>query len=446
MESQEKLSNANGIDFNEKKIILLVFVFAVLIRFFYIYFFYGFDTLPGMDEIYYQKLAGNISDGLGFAIKKDAFSTKKPPVYPYFMTGIYFIFGRDNFFALRIIQILLGGICTILIYIIAGKLGGRRVALISSILVSIDPLLIYISAWILAHIMVYLFTLLAVFYCLNTIEKPSCYNIILAGMFWGLTGLSMGYNTFLFYPYIFIWGLIIFRTDKKEALKISVILFLSMTLTVSIWTIRNYTIYKKFIPIVTSGGHRFKGSNNARADGMWTPSSGSPRFFSTSRNRGWGDSPDWESWACDADSLWLDLLFSEKKDYNDYEVNLLNYRAGWKWIKNNPVSWLKLLPKKFYHLWEPLNPRSTFPRLTQKRRRAVIIFYCFIFPLFVIGIYLSKAFWRKYLIIYLAIIHTIIGSMIYYGDAQQRVIITPFLSIFAAFTLSRIIKFRKNDE
>ncbi|MDD5773547.1 MAG: glycosyltransferase family 39 protein [bacterium] len=426
--------------FKERNILIFIFLFAVTIRFFYTYFLSGFNTLPGMDEVFYQRVAANIVDGFGFVIKEGIPTTKKPPVYPYFMALVSIFFGKGNFLALRVVQILIGGICTVLIYFITKKLANGKIALISSILVSIDPLLIFISSWILAHIMVYLFISLAVFFCLKTIEDPSLRNQILSGVFWGLVGLSMGYNTFLFYPYIFIWGLIIFRQNRKNTVKIASTVLLAMTLTISIWTIRNYIAYKKFIPIVTNGGYRFRGSNNPRADGFWTPSSGSPRFYFSNTNRGWGDSPDWESWAGEADYLWLDLLFSEKKDYNDYEINLLNYKAGLNWIRENPKDFLKLLPKKFYHFWEPLNPHSAFPKLANNYRSAAIIFYSFIFPLFVYGIYLSLTFWKKYLILYLTITHSIIGSLIYYGDAQQRLIITPFLSIFAALSISKFIE------
>lgn len=427
-------------DFKEKEVLFFIFFFAVAVRFLYIYFFSGFNTLPGMDEVFYQRVAGNIVDGLGFVVKEGIPTTKKPPVYPYFMAFISIFSGKGNFLALRMAQILLGGICTVLIYLIAKKAANGKIALISSILVSIDPFLIYISGWILAHIIIYLFISLAVFYCLKTIEDPSPLNKALAGVFWGLVGLSMGYNTFLFYPYIFIWGLVIFRANRENALKIAVTVLLAMTLTISIWTIRNYFAYKKFIPIVTNGGYRFRGSNNPRADGFWTPSSGSPRFYFANPSRGWGDAPDFETWAGEADYLWLDLLFSEKKDYNDYEINLLNYRAGLNWIRDNPVSFLKLLPKKFYHFWEPFNPRSSFPKLADNYRSAAAAFYCFIFPLFLYGIVLSLASWEKYLIIYLAIAHSIIGSLIYYGDAQQRLIITPFLSIFAALSIGKFIE------
>ncbi|MEW6088114.1 MAG: glycosyltransferase family 39 protein [bacterium] len=423
---------------NEKKTIILIFFLAIAIRFFYVYFFSGFNTLPGMDEIFYDRVAANISNGLGFVVKEGVPTTKKPPIYPYFMALIYLFFGKGNFLALRITQIILGGASTVIIYLIAKKLAGSRAAVISSFLVMIDPFLVYISGWVLAHILVYLFVSLAVFFCLKTIEKPSLLNQVLSGVFWGLAGLSMGYNTFLFYPYLFLWGLVIFRPDRKNAVKIASLVFLSTTLTVSIWTIRNYIAYKKFIPIVTNGGYRFRGSNNPRAQGYWTPSSGSPRFYFSGSGRGWGGSPDFETWAGEADYLWLDLLFSDKKDYNDYEINLLNYKAGFDWIRENPLSFLKLLPKKLYHFFEPYNPHSAFPRIPGNYRTAAVIFYCFIFPLFIYGACLSLTAWRKYLIIYLAVIHSIIGSLIYYGDAQQRLVITPFFSIFAALAIGKL--------
>ncbi|MFH1287895.1 MAG: glycosyltransferase family 39 protein [bacterium] len=424
---------------NGKKTIIFIFFFTVIIRFLYVYYFSGFTTLPGMDEIFYDKVAVNIVDGLGFVVKEGIPTTKKPPIYPYFLALIYFLFGKGNFLALKITQIFIGGICSVLIYFIAKRLANEKIAIIASILTALDPFLIFASSWVLAHIMVYFFIALAVLFCLKTIENPTLSNQILSGILWGLVGLSMGYNTFLFYPYLFIWGLIVFWQDRKKALKIAATLFLAVTLTISIWTIRNYMAYKKIIPIVTNGGYRFRGSNNPRANGLWTPSSGSPRFYTANENRGWGNSKDWESWAIEADYLWLDLLFSEKKEYNDYEVNRINYKAGWNWIKENPVSFLKLLPQKFYHFWEPLNRHSTFPQLTQNIRSMAIIFYCSIFPLFIFGIYLSIKNWKNYLIIYLTAIHSIIGALIYYGDAQQRMIIAPFLSIFAAVTLNMFI-------
>lgn len=426
------------IDFKEKKILFFIFFLAVAIRFLYIYFFSGFNTLPGMDEIFYQKVADNIVDGFGFVVKEGIPTTKKPPVYPYFMALIYLLFGKGNFLALRTAQIVIGGVCTVLIYFIAKKLANEKIALFSAVFTAVDPFLIYISSWILAHIMVYLFISLAVFFCLKTTENPSLPNQVLSGIFWGLAGLSMGYNTFLFYPYLFIWGLIMFWANRKNALKIAATLLLTLALTISIWTIRNYIAYKKFIPIVTNGGYRFRGSNSPRANGLWTPSSGSPRFYFSNTGQGWGDSPDWVTWAGEADYLWLDLLFSEKKDYNDHEINLINYKAGLDWIRKNPEDFLKLLPKKFYHFWEPLNPHSTFPKLTNNDRRAATVFYCFIFPFFIFGIYFSSAFWKKYLIIYLTVLHSIIGALIYYGDAQQRMIITPFLSVFAALGLCKL--------
>ena len=113
----------------EKLLLLLLFVAAFTIRFYY-----HRDTLAlspqQPDGFYYHRLAENVLRGRGYSIlwptghRYDLF---RPPGYPLFLAGIYSVLGF-NYGAVNLVQIALSSATVILLFFLTFRIFGRRAA------------------------------------------------------------------------------------------------------------------------------------------------------------------------------------------------------------------------------------------------------------------------------------------------------------------------------
>ncbi|MBI5417854.1 glycosyltransferase family 39 protein [Candidatus Poribacteria bacterium] len=423
---------------NEKKFILALFIFAVLLKLLYVFFIEGINTHPGVDGVFYDKVALNVARGYGFVVNPDDPATEKPPIYMYMLAFLYFIFGH-NYGSIRIVQAILGGVICVFTYYIGKKIKNETIGQIASIFVALDPMLIQISAWYLSQIFYITFEVAALYYLTKMQEKFIITYAIIIGLCLGLACLTISYSSPFFYPFLFLWSYLVYKKNWANILKAFLTISMVMTLTISIWTLRNYIILKEFIPISTAGGLRFWGGNNPRAEGVWVPWAGSARFYFSANEPGWGKAKDWVDWANQAGSPWLNLQFARSKGLSANERDIRYWKMGFKWIFNNPGDYLILACKKIATFWQYWNPLTTLPRPNKTWRYVGKIYYYPLLILTFIGAFFSFKERSKFISLYIFILHSLTGAIVFFGDAGQRAPITPILWILAAIGISEII-------
>lgn len=159
------------------------------------------------------------------------------------------------------------------------------------------------------------------------------------------------------------------------------------------WIVRNYIVYKEFIPLSTNGGIVFWIGNNSLANGG---SSSAAWSFEDGDNK-------------------------KSKEY---------FKMGIEYLKNNPKRIPKLFIRKILVHWAPFANGFEFFNS----------FYAVILLFGSVGI----LFFRKKVvlenILLLILLSTTLAAVITFGEPRYRCPYEPYLIIFSALTFSEMIR------
>jgi len=148
---------------------LLIFILAFGIKFIYLLGIKGlpFFEFPFADALY----------NLDWA-KAPFF---RAPLYPFFLSLLIKVFGKD-LFVLRIIQIFIGSLSCILIYLLARRLFNSKVAILSAIFACFYAPLIFFDAEFLDTFFIIFFNIISVYILIYAHGRPSIYRFFLSGI------------------------------------------------------------------------------------------------------------------------------------------------------------------------------------------------------------------------------------------------------------------------
>lgn len=374
-----------------------IFIIALFLRLSAVFSQREIDKIPQSDAAGYDEMAANLASGKGLTQLIDGSLTPviyRSPGFPMFLAGIYYIFGH-HYITAKIIQAVIGALFCIVIFLIANMIYDNAIiGLIASLFTALYKPFISgfyyyggpasLRSEYFCTFMVGL-AILALFYF---IKKEDIKTGILAGIFMGLAVLTR--TEFALFPIVLIiYLLYISKLSLKVLLKKYFVVYLFIILTISPWIVRNYIVFKEFIPLSTTGGITFWVGNNALANG--------------------GESnPAW-SWK-DGDS---------KKD-REY------FKKGIEYLKNNPKRVPKLFIRKILVHWAPF--AEGFKLFNS--------FYAFILLFGSAGI----LFFRKKTILenilLLIFLSTTLSAIITYGEPRYRYPYEPYLIIFSALAFS----------
>jgi hypothetical protein len=161
--------------------------------------------------------------------------------------------------------------------------------------------------------------------------KGSLKFALLLGMSCGLLLLWRGES-----PLIIISTLALIAYLNKDKFRRS-FLYIGLAALIAItilapWTIRNYLVFNRFIPISTNGGFNFwRGNNSVTTGSPWTETGG----------------PLWST-----DEIWTELEPSLDKKGDFDKINSdIHTREAFKWIRENPEKFALQSLKKGVMLW-----------------------------------------------------------------------------------------------
>lgn len=207
------------------------------------------------DPYWFSQMAEGLVRGEGFA-KYGSLLHRRTPGYPLFIAALYSVFGV-KVVAVQLAQCLLfAGTCW-LVQDIARRIYSQQVGLLAGLLCAVHPsLLRYVPDLHLETLLTFLFTL-SIWLSCRFFEKATLQRGVLLGISWGLASLTKA--VVLLYPAVFavLWWLSRRRrseqrvTPTARAFAPLAVALLSMGLTISPWTIRNYVVTGHFVPITT---------------------------------------------------------------------------------------------------------------------------------------------------------------------------------------------------
>jgi|GEM_PF-5217609 len=200
------------------------------------------------DAVDYNQLALNLLRTGQYTLNNQLVA-ERPPLYPLFIAGIYAIAGIENFFAVRVLQIILSVITVLFISQIANRLFGYLAAWIAGGMMAIYPFFVAYSIELYSETL-FTFLLSAAAWLLFPYPDrtmPTIRVSIAGGMLVGLSGLTREIGLFLL-PALTLW---FWFSQKKILAQWLIITWLAAGLVVGMWTLRNYLTWGKFILITT---------------------------------------------------------------------------------------------------------------------------------------------------------------------------------------------------
>ena len=246
-------------------IIVLFFVFLASVSYAFYY-----KIKPQVDAAAYDKVAVNITEGNGFRIDpslpldKDEAIMYNGPLYQYFLSGVYVVFGH-HYEAVWIIQSLLRVLTALLIFLTCSKIfkdDGRRIGFIAMLFFGFYPDLIEINAMIMTETLFIFLAVLTTYIFARYYDNFNFKGSFFLGSSLALAVLMRSSVSIFILPFLFY-----FLTRKNY--KYLAVFFLAFIVFMTPWTIRNYAVYHRFLPTMANFGYNPWMGNFAGGDGEW---------------------------------------------------------------------------------------------------------------------------------------------------------------------------------
>jgi 4-amino-4-deoxy-L-arabinose transferase-like glycosyltransferase len=353
----------------------------------------------------------------------------KWPLYAYFLS-FFFCLPWDAFLAVYVFQFLGGALNCILIYLIASKIFNKTVAFISALFclsyglfIMYEGLLIYTSLSLLLNSCL----LLAV---LAVKDQPTPKRLFQIGLFLGICTITQA-NIILFGIVAVI--LIVFKnkiTWRKAILKFFCF-SLGLAIVIGSVTLANYLAEKDFALVTGNLGINFYLGNNPKASGTFS----APSDITLNQE----------------DLVRDSKIIAEHemgRSLKSSQVSRFWFKKAAVFISQNPYGFLKLIFKKILFILRPsdLLPEHEYGIIAEKISIFKIMFLDlrFIMPLALLGMLFGARGNDKSLFLYLIIITLASSMLVFFVIAKLRILIVPFLSIFAALGIYRMLEYFRN--
>jgi len=400
--------------------ILIIFSVALIFRMFYLIDYMSTEVYPvmhGSDGYCYYIWAKDIASGQILGGDK---AFMKWPLYAYFLAFLLKIF-RENLSFVYLFQFLLGAINCVLIYFIGRRIFNWTIAFLAGLLCAFyglfifyDGLLIYTGLSLFLNSLLFLFLL----YIQDKFSKK---NLFLAGIFLGFCTLAQ--------PNIVIFGIlavayILWRNKLVwKKLVYDFLCFLAgLFLIIGAVSLRNYIVEKDFVLIAGHTGLNSYLGNNPEAQGIF-----SNQFFTSNQ-----ESMFRESKAIAKITLGRELKTSE--------VSNFWFNKSKDFIRKNPHAYIKLLLKKIKYLFNPeevVHDQEYHFIDKIKILKVLFLNLKFILPFALLGIFLNLNKFKESALLYIFLMTLSFSITLFFIASRYRVILVPFLIIFASSGIIR---------
>lgn len=389
-----------------------IFLLAVFIRVVYVL------TLPHNifwdDAVDYNLIVDNLLSGKGY-FDGDYYSFRAP-LYPLFLAGIYAIFGK-NFLAVRIIQAIIISLSCIFIFLTAKNIFNVRIAKISAFIFALYPNFIYYPGVLLTESLFIFLLSVLMYFLVRLKESPNILNQIGSGLTLGVSALLKP-GIFLFLPFSF-FIFVIFEKNILKFMRIFIVVLASAFIVMSPWIVRNYLVHERFILFTTQGG-------DALLQAVFPGSKGGP-------------ASDYNYYQEEDLKIISNLSEVERDKYL--------YRKALKIVKDNPARIIRLAGIKFLRFWNVL---PNYKRL--RTLKICILSILSYLPVLILGIMgmvicIRRKLLSKAIFLYLIVLYYTLLYLIFPGSLRYRDPVMPYIIIFSAFALEKLLfKIKNKDE
>jgi 4-amino-4-deoxy-L-arabinose transferase-like glycosyltransferase len=207
-------------------------------------------------------------------------SAFRPPGYPFFLAGIYAIAGggradpsplppfgpsadpyRTHWAVGRLANVALGALAVLLVYLIAERIWGRRTGLVAGAIAALFPPMVLLSTELMSESLFVALVLGGVLAALVFRDRRSMRWAALAGLLAGLAALTKA-NGLVLIPLVMAGVWVVRPRLSSRALAAPALALLVGALTIAPWTVRNYIVAGRFIPVTDQLGFSLAGTYN----------------------------------------------------------------------------------------------------------------------------------------------------------------------------------------
>ncbi|MEO7360829.1 MAG: glycosyltransferase family 39 protein [Gemmatimonadaceae bacterium] len=199
------------------------------------------------DPYFFGKMGASIARGDGFMPFGNLIQ-RRAPLYPLVIGGVYWVFGEKPVLVLLLQCLLHAGTC-LLLFDLTRRLFGQRAGVIAGVLCAVHPVLLrYVPDLHLETLFTFLVTL-TIWLTERFARVRNVRTGALLGIAFGLATLTK--SVILLYPGLFAMAVLNTLAREKKQLPIRGLatMFVTMALTISPWTVRNYMATGHFVPV-----------------------------------------------------------------------------------------------------------------------------------------------------------------------------------------------------
>lgn len=429
------LAPPSGRDFTRREqwLLLAVFAGALLLRLLHlsqIRVHDPFFEIPAVDGRLYHAQAQALTRGeLGEGV------LILGPFYPWFMAGVYRLFG-PSLFALKSLQAAIGAVDCLLLAGLARLCFDGRVAITSAAMAAVYGMLVFYGGTVMiVNVMVPL-VLASAILVIRALRTPSAPRWLAAGLV--LSCAILARQTLLLYAVV-IAGWLLYDLRGRLAIgaraKCLAAFGLGVVLLIAPFTLRNAVVGGDFVLLNSTGGISLYMGNNERANGAWVPPAFGMRV----------DSP-----------LAMQVAFEQVaeratgRELKPSEVSAYWSARALDWIFDQPGAWLTLELRKLLLFWnarEIWNNRSIdISREFSWVLRLPLLGYGVVAPLALVGMGLGARRWRELFPLYALVAVHLASALVFFVLSRYRMPVVPVLMIFAASTVVQLVDLARNRE
>jgi 4-amino-4-deoxy-L-arabinose transferase-like glycosyltransferase len=360
---------------------------------------------PGTDESEYDLIAWNLAQGRGYrGVSPDVKDAQglllehptayRPPGTSVVWAGLYWMVGHRHA-VIRLLHILVGVASILLVFEIGRTCYGEAAGLVSATVYAVWPTAILYTTDLVSEPLGTFWLMCYVLASLRYAKTPTAGRAVLSGLLLGACLLTRP-NTIFMLPLAVIWAVWEFRA-RRGAMWLAISIPVIATATLIPWTVRNYLVFRKFIPLSTMGGSVLLQGNNriVAAD----PSLSGYNIWDTKI-------PEYR-----------ELL---QKPNDELERDRVALQLATQWLRDNPDQWWHLVEARFRRSWTPfLQPHS--PKLYRYGMLlswgpVLVLFALAFFPTLWQSLREGQATW----LLHLAIIHFVLTTIVFHGYSRYR--------------------------
>ena len=380
------------------------------------------DTLS-LQTSGYDTYAVNVMEGRGYTRFDDRDGDSDlPPLYPFFLVGVYEVFGRDPV-AVALVQIGLDVLTVLLIYWVGRRVAGERVGLLAAALYGLYPYLLYQNLTLNDTGLFILLLAAGIALAYRARDRRDWRGAALLGALFGLAALTKAF-VLLMLPLLALWWWR--QIGLRAAIRLALAAGVAAALVLAPWMIRNIRLHDAFVLISTNGGSNLhQGNNPCVADYL---------------ARGW-------------DAQWVNCIELAPDTLTEVESDRWHRQQALDYLRENPGDWPRLFWTKLWVLWSPAIMPYDLPPDPYLIDDAVLQYHSTAFeaarvvhlatfgPLLLLGVAGLWSAWRRGLSIgplVIVFVTITVTYLIFHPSTRYRSPADPFVFILSAYAITSL--------